>query len=80
MGQLHSKITIARMLNVSIYFVNFLCRSLFIKHFLTPKLPMLDQLAEALKLYGVLELIRKQENEMRHVFTNSASSMPQMTR
>ncbi len=36
---------------------------------------MLDQLAEGLKLFGVLELIKKHENEMRLVFTHSASSI-----
>ena len=36
---------------------------------------MLDQLAEGLKLFGVLDLIKDYENEMRQVFTHSASSI-----
>ena len=52
-----------------------LCRSLFIKYYLTPKLPMLDQLAEGLKLFGVLDLVREHEDEMRHIFTHNASSI-----
>jgi hypothetical protein len=36
---------------------------------------MLDQLAEGLKLFGVLELIKKRENETRQVFTLSAGSI-----
>ncbi|CAB4012714.1 G2 M phase-specific E3 ubiquitin- ligase-like isoform X1 [Paramuricea clavata] len=45
-----------------------LIRSLCIKSYLVPKIPMLDQLCEGLQTLGVLELARKNQTQMKPIF------------
>ncbi|XP_031565225.1 G2/M phase-specific E3 ubiquitin-protein ligase-like [Actinia tenebrosa] len=44
-------------------------RSVYVKVYVEPKIPMLNQMAKGLELYGVLDEITKNKEEMRKVFT-----------
>ena len=52
----------------------FASRCFFIKYFLTPRLPMLDQLADGLKAFGILDLVKRHRNAMKCIFTPNFTS------
>lgn len=44
-------------------------RSMYIKTYVEPKLPMLSQLADGLKLFGVLQAMQRYPSVMKPLFT-----------
>ena len=45
------------------------CRSLLLKSFLEPKIAMIEQMAQGLSLFGVLDMMRKHSSLLASVFT-----------
>lgn len=45
------------------------CRSLLLKSFLEPKRAMIEQMAQGLSLFGVLDMMRKHRSLLASVFT-----------
>ena len=45
------------------------CRSLLLKSFLEPKIAMIEQMAQGLSLFGVLDMMRKHSSLLTSVFT-----------
>ena len=62
--------------NVNIIFYYFIVsfyRSIYIKVYVQPKIPMLNELASGLELFGVLQAIKRHPDEMRKLFTITSS-------
>lgn len=51
--------------SILFYFI----RSLLLKSCLEPKIPMIEQLAQGLSLFGILDVMRKHSSQVANVFT-----------